>query len=1566
MKAEIWSKAVRYWNLKYSIAIAGIAFFSSLSLFGQSPQILRGNMPTLMSSLRPIGTLPETNSLNLAISLPLRNQAGLNKLLKEIYDPSSPDFHHYLTPQQFTEKFGPTESDYKKLIAFAQANGLKVTTTHPNRMILDVNGSVSNVQRALHVTMLNYKHPTENRNFFAPDREPSLNLTLPILHIGGLDNYSLPRPHMIATPLIEGKNVKPASGSGPSGSFMGNDFRAAYVPDTTLRGSGQSVGLLQFDGYTASDITYYESQSGLTNVPLQNILIDGASGAPSGSGGEVEVSLDIEMAISMAPALSNVILYIAPNPSPFEDILNRMATDDQAKQLSCSWYIPGGTSNAVTDQIFQQMAAQGQSFFNASGDSDAYTGLIDFPGDTPYITQVGGTTLTTSSAGGSWTSEKVWNWGNGIGSGGGISTQYPIPSWQTNINMTANQGSTTMRNTPDVALTADNVYVRADSNDYNVGGTSCAAPLWAGFAALVNQQATSSGKPPVGFINPLVDAIGTSANYTLAFHDITTGNNESSSSPTKFIAVAGYDLCTGWGTPAGQNLINALANPEPLVITPSTGFTSAGGFGGPFTVTSQTFSLTNAGTNSLTWTLANTSVWLNVSSNGGMLIPGGAAANVTASLNSAASNLVTGTYTATLWFTNLNSGVGQGRPFNLSVVVPPVITIQPANQAVIEGSMANFSVTATGGLPLAYQWQFYGTNLINGGNFSGVTTTNLIIDNTSSNNLGAYTVIVTNVAGFTVSSNASLTFSPSAPIIISQPVNQSAILGSTATFSVATIGTKPFFYQWTFNGTNIDYATNSTLSLTNVQLNQSGIYSVLITNIYGSINSSNATLNVYTVPVITSIYPMSGSIGTAVNINGLNFDPVVGNNVVYFGGVQATVNAASATNLEVSVPAGATYAPVTETVGGLTAYSPMPFLPTFPGASALTNSSLGSQITIPTGNGPGATVIADFDGDGKPDLAVNCGSDHTIYVYRNISTNGILSTSSFASPVVIQLGTGGEESMVAADVDGDGKQDLVFLDYNSNSVVVLQNLSTPGNINFGPRVNFAVGSGPVGVAVGDLDGDGKPDIVTANFTGSTISILRNISTAGIINTNSFAAATNMTASANTRAVAIADLDGDGKPDIIELNENSSTSSAVSVYRNTSTQGNISLAARQDFSGPVNCYKMAIGDMDGDGKLDIVFVSFATGQSVSVYRNISTPGSIALAPRIDFSLGGWGNWVAVGDLDGDGKPDIAAVTQSSSKLSLFRNISTAGIFTNSSLASRLDFASGSNPYGVAIGDLDGDGRPDIVFVNNKSTSVSIYQNITPIMPFIISSPLSQTNFVGATITFTATAGGTAPLSYQWNFNGTNIIGATNISLVLTNIQLSQAGVYSILVTNAYGSALSSNATLVVNPLFHFVWNQIPSPRFANAPFTVIIQAQNITNGLATNFAGIVYLSSTNGFGMNPTASGNFIQGEWTGAVTVAQTGTNVVLKATDSLGDFGLANAINIVSVPALATTPSGNTLYISWPVSPSGFVLEMSPNLLPGSWIPVSAPPIQIGNQNLEPITISGTNAFYRLRFNGQ
>src|SRR5208283_2427702 len=252
------------------------------------------------------------------------------------------------------------------------------------------------------------------------------------------------------------------------------------------------------------------------------------------------------------------------------------------------------------------------------------------------------------------------------------------------------------------------------------------------------------------------------------------------------------------------------------------------------TVTSQSLTLTNAGTNALSWTLGNTSVWLNASPSSGVLTPGGPATTVTVSLNAAASNLVVGTYSATVWFTNVNDSIGQSRQFNLSVISPPTITTEPTDQAVLEGATATFGVSATGGLPLAYQWQENGTNLTDGGNVSGTTTDNLLISSVSPAGLGTYNVVVTNFAGLAVSSNALLTITPSVPVIIVQPASQTVGEEGTVQFSVTAVGSKPFFYQWNFGGTNLVGATNMVLTLTNAQLSQSGVYAVLVTNILGS------------------------------------------------------------------------------------------------------------------------------------------------------------------------------------------------------------------------------------------------------------------------------------------------------------------------------------------------------------------------------------------------------------------------------------------------------------------------------------------------------------------------------------------------------------------------------------------------------------------------------------------------------------------------------------------------------------------------------------------------------------
>ena len=546
-------------------------------------QVLRGNVRKAVLGLQPLGRKAPTDLMNLAIGLPLRDPAGLTNFLRQVYDPASPNYHQYLTPAQFTERFGPTVADYQALIAFAAANHLKVTGQHPNRTVLDVEASVSDVERTFQVKMQVYQHPTENRTFYAPDREPSADLGVPLLRIDGLDTFALPKPlsgHRSPSPAGTNSSgtVPPlqgnGSGSGAFGNFLGLDFRAAYVPGVSLTGTGQNIALFELDGYFASDITAYETLANLpTNIVLTNILIDGFNGIPYTAGGSAEVTLDIDMDICMAPGVSNVMVYEATNGllAPIVDTLNQIATDNAAKQISSSW---GIGDDSLFDQIYLQYAAQGQSFYQASGDNGAFVwSLLDQQRtDDPNVTLVGGTELTTTGPQGAWLSEAVWNLnslGEGTdGGGGGISPNYPLPSWQEGISMLKNGGSTQWRNIPDVAIVADNIYIIVNNGVAQpfTFGTSAAAPLWAAFTALVNEQGVSLGKPPIGFLNPTIYSICKGPLYSVTMHDIITGNNTNANSPNQFFAVRGYDLCTGWGTPTGSNLINSLAPLTPLPV----------------------------------------------------------------------------------------------------------------------------------------------------------------------------------------------------------------------------------------------------------------------------------------------------------------------------------------------------------------------------------------------------------------------------------------------------------------------------------------------------------------------------------------------------------------------------------------------------------------------------------------------------------------------------------------------------------------------------------------------------------------------------------------------------------------------------------------------------------------------------------------------------------------------------------------------------------------------------------------------------------------------------------------
>ncbi|HZV36079.1 MAG TPA: immunoglobulin domain-containing protein, partial [Verrucomicrobiae bacterium] len=856
----------------------------------------------------------------------------------------------------------------------------------------------------------------------------------------------------------------------------------------------------------------------------------------------------------------------------------------------------------------------------------------------------------------------------------------------------------------------------------------------------------------------------------------------------------------------------------------------------------------------------------------------------------------------------------------LTVLIPASITSEPASQSVSVGSNVAFTASATGTAPLICQWYLNGAPLVDGGEVSGSATTNLNVSNVQTNDAGNYQLIVTNNYGSSTSVVAVLTVG-FPPAIVQQPTNQSAQWGADAGFSVVANGTTPLNYQWTFNGTNLAGATSSILLLTNLQPAQAGSYAVTITNAYGSVVSSNATLTLTQpppgVPFIAGFSPPMAFPGATLTITGTNFSSVAGSNTVYFGAVQAPVVSASVTNLVVTVPHGATFSAISETVGGLTAYANAPFLPTFLSGGIFTNTSLGSQIVLPSGSGPNKVVIADIDGDGKPDLIVSDDYGSSISVYRNISTNGVLGTNSFAMPVTLPA-TSGQYSpwgLVVADVDGDGKPDIIVTDDSLPLISIYRNTSTPGSLSsnsFAARVDLPAGNTPLAVEVRDMDGDGKPDLVVANANDGTVSIFRNTGSPGSLTTNSFAPRVDFPTGAGCEDVKVADLDGDGLPDIVTANNGAGT---VSVLRNLGTPGSITT---NSFAPAVNIpvlsepVQLAIGDLDGDGKPDITVTFYLPQMTVSVLRNISTVGSLtanSFAAHVDFALGGRGHTPQLADLDGSGKPDLAVVTELNSLLSIFKNVSTPGTFTGSSLGPRMDFATGYNAWGMAIGDLDGDGRPDIVFANSYDNTISIYQNQVPLggPPLISAQPQNQTVIIGSNAVFSVTASGSLPLTYQWLFNGTNLPGATNNPLVLSNVLASQSGSYSVIVSNSYGIVVSSNATLTAVPLMITGQPQNQSVLAGtNVSFTVSVNGQQ-PFFYQWLYDGTNLPNATN----NPLVLSN---------VLTSQSGTYSV-EVSNSYGMAVSSNATLTVTPLLISTQPSNQ---VAWPNGFATFKVNVS------------------------------------------
>jgi subtilase family serine protease len=625
-------KGAKLKNGERIIYFLGQTFFALVFSLNAGAQVsgtvrVQGHVPTVsIKNAVHMGRLAESKQISLTIALNLRNQAQLESVIKRLHDPSDPMFGKFLTSEQFSAQFGPTAQDVNEVAQYFAGQNLKVNSITSNTV--KVSGASADIEKAFNLEMHQYQ-AQDGRIVFAPNADPAVSTAISskIAGILGLNTFTNFKSHKrYRNPM----GATPTTGTGPNGGLSPSDIQKAYsFSGGATNGSGQTLALMELDGYTPSDITQYVKQFALPSTPaLQNILVDSYDGS-AGDGAD-EVTLDIELMMAVAPGASKILVYEGVNSEngPL-DVYTKIATDNLAKQVSTSWGSAESQNTAAflnsENAVFMQMAAQGQSMYAAAGDAGAYDDgqslSVDDPASQPYVVASGGTTLSVN-ADGSYNSESSWGipaqgQNDAQGGGGGISSVWPIPSWQANIATAANQGSKTNRMVPDISVDANpqTGYAIYTSGQWEViGGTSCAAPLLAAFTALVNQERTASGLAVLGFPNLALYQIAASNLYSTLFHDV---NDQSTN--LFYSAVSGYDLSTGWGSINATSLISALAGtgtsagalsaPASLTVVPhnqvatlswpatsgalSYTVSRAPSSGGPFTVVAKNISGTN-------------------------------------------------------------------------------------------------------------------------------------------------------------------------------------------------------------------------------------------------------------------------------------------------------------------------------------------------------------------------------------------------------------------------------------------------------------------------------------------------------------------------------------------------------------------------------------------------------------------------------------------------------------------------------------------------------------------------------------------------------------------------------------------------------------------------------------------------------------------------------------------------------------------------------------------------------------------------------------------------------------
>ena len=1078
---------------------------------------------------------------------------------------------------------------------------------------------------------------------------------------------------------------------------------------------------------------------------------------------------------------------------------------------------------------------------------------------------------------------------------------------------------------PIASFTATNTGTTITSGVFTVTPTasSCVGPV---------QTFTISVKPtPIMSVTPTAQTVCNNANttseiftsnvagttYTWANNNTTIGIGASGSggSIASFTATnTGSSASAGTFTvtPTAASCVGPVqtftitVNPTPIMSVTPTAQTVCNGAN----TSSEIFTSNVAGT-TYTWANNNTTIGVGASGSGSSI--------VSFTATNTGTTQTSGVFTVT---PTASSCVGPVQTFTISVNPTPIMSVTPTAQSVCHNQNTSSEVFTSNVAGTTYTWANNNVTIGIGASGSGSTIASFTAAAPTVTNIGVFTVTPTASSCVGPVQTFTITVNPLPIVTFTAQPGANACASTNVTYTTQSGMSS---YVWGFPGTaGVDYniisGGTSVSNTVTLQYFTAGPQTVTVnyTNANGctaATATSSTPTTIQLAPVITAVSPLVGFPASTIAITGSNFNTTTTNNIVYFGAVKAVVTSSTTTSLNVTVPTGATfqYLSVENNGCGLTGYSGNPFLHNYNnGAFVASTVNLDPNVDFAAGSQPWDIVLGDIDGDGKSDIIVSNDGTNTISVYRNTSTSGSISAGSFAAPVsfiTVNLPIG----VAVGDIDGDGKLDIAVTTQTSSTVSVFRNTSSPGSVTMAARQDFTTSSITTNVGFADIDKDGKSDMVVCNFSSANVSVFRSTSTSGSI---SFAARLDFSTGSNPEGLAFGDIDGDGMVDMVVADRGSNT---ISLYRNTATSGSItagSFAARVPFATATAPVGLRIVDIDGDGKLDIANSNNASAV-LSVFRNTATSGVInsgSLAPRVDFSTGAnpfFGN--AVGDIDGDGKPDIVGINVLSNSLSVFRNTATSGTINSSSFAQRVDFAANVNPYSVAVGDLDGDGKADVVLTNNASNNISVYRN-DPLQP--ITGP-STVCAGGSTIT-TITLADATP-SGTWTSSNTAIATVGSTTGVVTGIS---SGVVTITYSGTSGIGNLGNytvKTITVNPI-------IVAP--TNSSVACVGGLVNFTSGVTAT--GILTYAWS-----GPAGYSSALPNPGISSISLAQAGT-YTLTVTSSTGcsNFG-TTTVTVNPVPT--TTPTNNspvctggtvnlfanataigTMTLSW-VGPTGF-----------------------------------------------